>query len=383
MSATNRTVGVSSYSPAIDDVAKHFHVSRVAAIVPLTLYILGQAFGSTIAAPISETFGRKGVFLVTSPIGLLFAMGSGFSQNYGSLCTLHFFAGVFSSPALSVGGGIVADTLLPIHRSVGTALWVVFSLSGTALGSAFAGFPVQEKGWRWSQWVFVFMTLTGWIPSLFTSESYKKIILKRRARSRKQNQSLNQDETTSPPVATTIISRDLHELKSSVGFFLTVTLLRPCAMMVYEPIVSSFAIYLAVIFSIYFSFFEAFPIVFSGVYKFNLGEMGLSFNGIFIGLIIGLVIHIFLDRLTYQNKIRTQQAKGDFSGLPPEDRLYPAMVGAPLVPIGLFWFAWSSRIEVHWMSSEIATVFFGIGAVGLCVPSLQYCTCLHLAILVV
>ena len=144
-------------------------------------------------------------------------------------------------------------------------------------------------------------------------------------------------------------------------------------MLIQEPIVAWFAIYCAAIFTVLFSFFEAFPIVFAGVYRFNLGETGLSFLGVFIGITIGITVHLVLDRMIYYKKTLARQARGDSSSLPPEERLYPAMVGAPLISFSLFWFAWSSRAEVHWISSELATVLFAWGAMGVLAPTMQYC----------
>lgn len=317
---------------------------------------MGQALGPCIAAPLSETFGRKGVFLITGTMGLLFTLGSGLSQNYGSLCVLRFFAGLLSSPSLSVGGGIIVDILEPVHRSAATGLWVGAALCGTSLGPMTAGFAVQKKGWRWTQWIFIFVTLTGWIPSLFTSESYKKILLQRRAKKRGQDLP---DNMAASAMAKT-------------KFFLTITLFRPIAMLIKEPIVAYFTLYLSVVFAVLFSFFDAFPIVFSGVYGFNLGEAGISFLGLFTGVVIGIAIHMLIDRLTYKKMILAQKARGEIAPIPPEERLYPAMIGAPLISISMFWFAWSSKASTHWISSEIATVFFGIGIMGLSAPCMQY-----------
>ena len=53
------TAGSSLITPATPEIAEHFGVSRVVAILPLTLYVLGLGFGPVIAAPISETYGRE------------------------------------------------------------------------------------------------------------------------------------------------------------------------------------------------------------------------------------------------------------------------------------------------------------------------------------
>ena len=47
----------------------------------------------------------------------------------------------------------------------------------------------------------------------------------------------------------------------------------------------------------------------------------------------------------------------------PELRLPPAMVGAVLVTVSLFWFAWTTYASVHWIVPIIATVFFSTGYV--------------------
>jgi DHA1 family multidrug resistance protein-like MFS transporter len=55
------------------------------------------------------------------------------------------------------------------------------------------------------------------------------------------------------------------------------------------------------------------------------------------------------------------------------------MLAAPLLLVSLFWFGWSSKASVHWISSEIATVIFGVGAMGVSATCLQYCKCYDLA----
>ena len=97
------TLGSSIYTPGYPDVAKRFNVSPTVALLPLSLYVLGLAFGPVLAAPISETLGRRVVYLVSSPIAALFTLGAGFSNTFAALATTRFFAGFFGSPVLAVG----------------------------------------------------------------------------------------------------------------------------------------------------------------------------------------------------------------------------------------------------------------------------------------
>jgi MFS family permease len=44
------------------------------------------------------------------------------------------------------------------------------------------GFAAQHKGWRWTQWSLIFVTLAAFIIAAPMSETYKPIILKQRAK---------------------------------------------------------------------------------------------------------------------------------------------------------------------------------------------------------
>ncbi|GKU09420.1 unnamed protein product, partial [Fusarium langsethiae] len=45
----------------------------------------------------------------------------------------------------------------------------------------------------------------------------------------------------------------------------------------------------------------------------------------------------------------------------PEYRLPPTILGAVLIPIGLFWFAWTTYASVHWIVPIIGSGVFGCG----------------------
>jgi hypothetical protein len=55
------------------------------------------------------------------------------------------------------------------------------------------------------------------------------------------------------------------------------------------------------------------------------------------------------------------RAKARGEKVAPEARLVGCSVGACLLPIGLFWFAWTSAPPTHWIVPIIASVPFGTG----------------------
>lgn len=129
------TAGSSLITPAIPEIAAHFGVSRTAAVGSLSIYVLGLATGPILAAPISETYGRKVVYMITTPIALLFLVGAGSTNSFAGLLVCRFFAGAAGAPPLAVGAGSNAD-LFPQHvRAVAVCFFVMMPFMGPAIGN--------------------------------------------------------------------------------------------------------------------------------------------------------------------------------------------------------------------------------------------------------
>lgn len=339
------TFGSSIYTPGIKDVMSYFHVSQEAAILPLTVYVLGLGFGPMLSAPLSEAYGRRAVYLTIFPPSLLFTLGAGLSKNFATLIICRFLAGMLGSGCLAVGAGTNSDVFIPLHRAAASSIFLLSPFLGPALGPAVGGFAAQANGWRWTQWPILFAGAVAMAITIPSSETYKKIILQHRAK---------RLDLPPPP-------NPIPPGFARVKFLLLVTILRPVRMLFTEPIVAFLSIYTAFNFSVLFGFFDAFPIVFGGVYHFNIGESGLAFLGIGVGCVVATVLFNIIDRLVYRKKTLKRRASGDASHLPPEERLYAAILGSFFLPIGLFWFAWTARADVHWAVPMAATIFFGAG----------------------
>jgi DHA1 family multidrug resistance protein-like MFS transporter len=110
-----------------------------------------------------------------------------------------------------------------------------------------------------------------------------------------------------------------------------------------------------IVYAIFYSFFEAFPLVYIDMYKFNLGEMGLTFLSIAVGVIIAIAAYWSYIYWVMEPEIRA-------NGLgAPERRLIPALVSSIFCPVGLFIFGWASNPAVHWIGSVIGVSIFTIG----------------------
>ncbi|KAK9363563.1 major facilitator superfamily domain-containing protein [Lipomyces starkeyi] len=296
------TFGSSIFVSGTDYIAFEFGTSRTVALIGLSLFLSDW-----------HTVGRP-VYFTSIPISMLFTAGVGNAHNFGTVLVCRFFAGFFASPVLAVAGGTIQDLWNP--DMVGAAM-CGFCLAPFAavLGPIIIGFLIEKRSWNWTMWVP--LMFSGAILPLIATlrETYKPIILKRRAKKR---------GLALPPKLPT---------GEALKLVFMVTLQRPFAMLVFEPIVLALSLYMSFVFAVLFGFFEAFPFVFTTVYDFNSGDIGLTFLGIGVGLLIGAAIYLFLDR--------TQVLA---------------------LPIGLFWLAWTSRKSVHWIV-PVSGVPFGMALI--------------------
>lgn len=276
-------------------------------------------------------------------------MGAGLSKNMGAFLVCRFFAAAAGSPSLAIGGGSVAD-MWEMREGGGLAAVLVVQtfFLGPSIGPLIGGYVLQTRGnWQWLMWVMMLVSGPLYFVMLLTSETSKKEILRRRSKQR------GLPEPPKPPPAV------------ALKVLFVITLYRPIQMLLTEPIVAFWALYTSFVFGILFALFSAYPFVFTGVYGFTIAQSGLPFIGIFIGTVLAVITFWILDQTVYQKA--KEKSIGKIAA--PEERLYTSMLGSFGIPVALFWFAWTARTEVHWISPVLAGIPFGWGMSCLFVSS--------------
>lgn len=100
--------------------------------------------------------------------------------------------------------------------------------------------------------------------------------------------------------------------------------------------------------------FQAFPIVFIERRGFTIGQDGLIFIGVGIGTTLGSAINLWT---TAHYPALIAKWKG-FP--PPEQRLFGAMLGSPLLVVGIFWLGWTGQYSsVPWYVPGLSTIVIG------------------------
>ncbi|KAL6895351.1 major facilitator superfamily domain-containing protein [Trichoderma longibrachiatum] len=349
----------SAYAPGAKATGHDLHVSETVSLLGISLFCLGLAFGPVIGAPLSESAGRLIVYRLGLPVCILFLIGAATSNNIGGVVVCRFFAGVFGSPALSVGGGTMADMWPPARRGPATALFVMAPFMGPCIAPIIGGFVVERLNWRWLEWVSIFWGLATCVFAIGMQETYKKILL-----ARSNNKNIKEKLTSRVKMPTLSWS--------AICKWASESLVTPMHLLFTEPIVLFLSLYIGFDFAVLYAFFASIPLVFQKTYSFNSHQNGLVFISLGIGALLATATNILCDRLIYQREAKAARAKGDTGHIAPEHRLYPAMMGSLGVAIGLFWFAWTARPDIHWISPVLALIPFNWGNLCIFACSITY-----------
>lgn len=180
---------------------------------------------------------------------------------------------------------------------------------------------------------------------LFVPETYAPVILRRRA------------AKLSKMTGKCYLSKmDMH-ITATKAQQIKTALSRPWVLLFTEPIVLLSSIYIAIVYGTLYMMFAAFPIVFQQGRGWSPGIGGLAFCGVAVGMMVGVVYAMF------DNKRYLRVAEKHGGNAPPEARLPPAILGSILLPVGLFWFAWTNGNSVHWIVPIIGSGVFSAGLV--------------------
>ncbi|KAF1812051.1 MFS general substrate transporter [Eremomyces bilateralis CBS 781.70] len=341
-------MGSSIFTASYNGVIEEFDVSVQKVSLGLSMYVLAYGIGPMIFSPISEmpSVGRNPPYMVSFLIFVLMLIPAALTRNFSGLIAARFFQGFFGSPCLATGGASLQDMFSFMKMPYVISLWSLIATCGPSLGPIIGGFSVPVKGWRWTQWELLWLAGPICLAMfLFLPETSTPNILFRRADRIRALTGENRLKSQG----------EIDQAKMTVNDIVIESLWRPMQLMLLDPSIAFTAVYTALIYGIYYSFFESFPLVYMGMYGFNQGQTGLVFLSIPIGTLVALIvywsyIYWFVEPEILKNGLGA-----------PEHRLIPGLFSAFLVPAGLFIFAWTSSPSIHWVVSVIGVGIFTAG----------------------
>lgn len=90
----------SMFTPGINQIAEDLRTSSTTVVGATTGFVISLGVGPMILAPLSETFGRRKLYLVCFSIFTLLQIPTALSPNVATLIILRTFSGFFGSTNL-------------------------------------------------------------------------------------------------------------------------------------------------------------------------------------------------------------------------------------------------------------------------------------------
>ncbi|KAJ7600529.1 major facilitator superfamily domain-containing protein [Mycena floridula] len=341
----NVTFASSAPTTITSDIVDAFKVPKEVANLVTSLFLLGYIFGPLVWGPGSELLGRKPIFSMTLAAYTVLYLGQTLAPNIQVFLITRFFAGFFAVGPLTVCGGLIADLWSAAGRGSAASLYSACVFFGPVMGPIVGGF-IANSGlhWTWVFWVSMIYAGVCTLLTLLLPETFAPVLLIKKAkRLRSANPTLYKD---------IYAEHERHDW--SLRHLLQRTIYRPIKMLGSEPILVLVTLYISLVYGVLYLLFEAVPIIFIKTRGFTKAQSGLAFIGVGIGSSIGGLVNALCSR-HYPALI--EKWKG-FP--PPEQRLFGAMIGSPLLVVGTFWLGWTGQyVSVPWYVPAMSLVLIG------------------------
>jgi len=127
----------SMFTPGISQIAKDLNSSEEEIIATTTGFVIFLGIGPLVLAPLSETFGRRIVYIASFTVFTLLQIPTALAPNAPALIVIRTISGFFGSVGIANGGGTINDMYEPNERA-GVFGWY---LLGPLLGKFLPNVP--------------------------------------------------------------------------------------------------------------------------------------------------------------------------------------------------------------------------------------------------
>jgi MFS family permease len=342
------------YSNAVPGLTEEFHISEQAARVGQCVFLVAYAFGCELWAPWSEEFGRWPIMQLSLFLVNIWQIPCALAPNYGTIVVCRVLGGL-SSAGGSVTLGMTADMWEADDQGYAVAYVVLSSVGGSTVGPFFGGMIGQWLDWHWVFWMQLIVGAATQVIHFFVVPETRASILVDREAKRRREEGVDiwgPNELKNPRL-------DAHDVLR--------IWIRPFEMFLREPIVLFLSLLSGFSDALIFVFTESFSLVFEQ-WSFSTLAIGLTFGSILVGYILAYLI--FLPDIHRQ--IQTRRKCGAASRL-AERRLLLLLFLAPLEPIGLLGFAWTSMgPPIPWIAPCIFACLIAMANYAIYMATIDY-----------
>lgn len=333
----NTTMASSLPSGAANTLEDHFNIRNdFQKPLPVAVFLIGYIFGPIIFAPMSESWGRRPVFLISFTIHTAFTLGCALASNWPLFLFFRFMLGSASAAPQTVSGGTFCDIYTDLGpRGLAVSLLGLTSNVGPLVGPILSAFT-SANNWKTQFWCALGLAginwpLLLWMPETFAPALNDKVL---------ESGSTMEKHIPKPfsfRQLTRILSRPIRILREPLVFFTDL-----------------FILYQYIIFFLYFSLY---PLIFRSAYKMSASTSALMFIPTGIGAVIAIGIYMAWDAF-HRRAVKLGKrwaSKEEYRRLPL------ACLGGPFFALSQFWLGWAAKSDVHWAIPALSGIPLGIG----------------------
>jgi MFS family permease len=337
-------LATTAYSSGISRMTAEFGVSSELGQLGLFTFNFTCALAPLFLAPFCELAGRRVVYVGAYVLFAIMFIGLALGQNIATIIVCRALLGLFGCVGTILVGGTFGDMYTPNQRAVPMATFSYVAILGTVGAPIYAGFIDETLGWRWIEGIQGLANIPlAIIIAICLRETRGSVTLTKRAKILRQHTG-DDRYVTQKDLEAPGIKEMLHS--SSV---------KAIHMLVTEPVVLAFGLWISFAWFLTFLFLSVIPITFQEKKGWGEGVAGLPYIALCIGTTIGFALN-FLQIRKYRSIVADPAREAT-----PEARLYGAMLGSIWLPIGLFIYSFTQYKELHWIAPVIALVLITIG----------------------
>ncbi|CAN9365095.1 unnamed protein product [Alternaria alternata] len=151
------------YLPLIENLSRQYNASIFDIDLTITLYLVFQAISPAFFGPMSDTLGRRPVFLITFFVYCTASLGLALNKhNYAALIILRSLQSIGGSAVMSLAYAVVADISIPAERGKVLGPMLASTNFGPCFGPVLGGGVVLATGkTQWCFWTLVIFGATS------------------------------------------------------------------------------------------------------------------------------------------------------------------------------------------------------------------------------
>ncbi|KAF7947875.1 hypothetical protein EAE96_008952 [Botrytis aclada] len=327
--------------PAYESIAEELGVSlqQASYLTSLQIAILGGA--PLIWKPLSNTFGRRPLFLISLLISLVGNIGCAKSPTYATMALCRAIVAFFICPAGAIGSAVVTESFFKKDRARYMGIWTLMVTIGVPFSPFVMGFVANHVGWRWIYWILAIMNGVQFIAYVFLGPETRYL----RHGVQHPKSSFKEEYLTFHRIDPTPLR--VYDFVHPLTLFA-----KPCI------VIPAVAYAMTFLFGSVLITVEL-PQLFAQKFGFNAQQLGYQFLALIIGSVIGEQLGGNLSDFWMNRKARKAGVQPA-----PEHRLWLSYAGFVLTIVGavVFLVRTEQAKEMHWnITPVIGIAIAGVG----------------------